>query len=349
MSFINSELQLKPIKDVDKIDDNPIQSYSQKKVTTTLKNISRLVHNLEKSNKPRAHDDDPNLLQEYVNELITKFSGNQYDLSRDLSTIVDAYNSNRFDPEQLESIVEMEQNRSRHILQLASFLDSQVNKLYHAFEAIFDRLESGKSLPEGMKESVSSRLNVLQESVGSMTKIMCASHQDLDHAIDSAEQSIAAAEDVAKIADAVISSEIDVENTNSINKVNTIQQIEKLQNDPILNNIEVKTVLSKTPDIILNEIPHQGSLLRRSSQNRRSFLQPSSESQKSLVDEESQTDEYNSNNNSNNNEQGFPVKPINIIENINTQDVGCKKDTPLSTKSNDSVAINTYREKLSGR
>ncbi len=176
----------------------------QNMVSYTLNNINKIIANLEKSNRRKEDEGDPTLIQEHVSSLMTKFSDDSYDLSRDLSSIVDTFKGDRFDSQQLEHIVEHEQQRSRHILQLASFLDNQVNKLFIVMEGMFGHLDKGRKLPIGMKQSVSSKLSVVQETIDSMTKVMCSEPHDLQNVMDKAEKDIATATEEANTLDVVL-------------------------------------------------------------------------------------------------------------------------------------------------
>ena len=166
------------------------QSHNSTMVSYTLNNINKIILNLEKSNRKHklTADNDMTLIQENVSALMTKFTDNSNDLSKDLRKIVDTFGvEDRFDADQLEALVEFEQQRSQNILQLAGYLDSQVNKLFLVVNSIFYHLKQGKQVPANVQTSVATRFNVVQETIASssptkMNQIMEQAEKDIEEA-----------------------------------------------------------------------------------------------------------------------------------------------------------------------
>lgn len=169
-------------------------------VSYRLNNINKIFRNLEKSNKKHkaTSHTDTTILQENVNALMSKVSDDSNDLSKGLGSIVDTFDSNRHDTDDLESILENEQQRSKNILQLAAYLDNQVNKIYSGVNSIFNQVEKERLLPKGFQDSVNSKFNVVQETIDSLTKVASSSPRDIDNVMNKAEQNIALANEESK-------------------------------------------------------------------------------------------------------------------------------------------------------
>jgi uncharacterized iron-regulated protein len=116
-------------------------------------------------------------------------------LSKDLRDIVDTFGGENFDPDQLEAIVEYEQQRSKNILQLAGYLDNQVNKLFLVVNSIFYHIKQGNKVPIDVQKSVSTRFSVVQETIDSMTKVASSSPRQMRQVMEQAEKDIAIAND----------------------------------------------------------------------------------------------------------------------------------------------------------
>ena len=179
-----------------RMDELALHPKAQSKSTIQKKmhNINKLIRSLEKSNQKKANAEDPALLQDYVNDLITKCQDDQYDLSKDLSSIVEHYNHNAFDPEQFANMVELEQKRTQHILKMASSLNGHISKLYASFGQMIDKIEALVILPIGMRSAVNSRIDVVKGSLDGMTRVICAPDKDFDAVVDKIEHDAATAE-----------------------------------------------------------------------------------------------------------------------------------------------------------
>ena len=164
-------------------------------VSYRLSNINKIFKNLEKSNRKHKSTSatDTTLLHENVNALMSKVSDDSNDLSKGLGSIVDTFDITNHDTEDLESILENEQQRSKNILRLASYLDNQVHKIYQGVNDIFNQVEKGRFLPKGFQDSVNSKFNVVHETIDSMAQVASSSPRDVERIMDKAGKDIALA------------------------------------------------------------------------------------------------------------------------------------------------------------
>jgi hypothetical protein len=163
---------------------------------------------LEISNQSSQTNDDPTLLHDYVEELMNNFSDNQLDLSKGLSSVVDSFKESKFDPDKFENMIDLEQKRSKNVLQLVSFLDGQVNKVLTFFNTVFDQMDDSL-ISKDLKATIFKRIDVVQETVDSISSIVMATSSDIDLVLETAEQDISKADKLAALSESEMSHILD--------------------------------------------------------------------------------------------------------------------------------------------
>lgn len=162
----------------------------------TLENISSLLDNLHGDNAD-DNNGEYNRIQQNMKFLFSTVASHQMDLLGDLSSVIESFKAGLMSPEQLEMMIKAEQDRSEMILGLAGRVGDHLQDLFKMIEAILEHVETGSPLPvgglSGLGGSVRSQMNLLFESVDSISRIINTPPANLQQTFEDIEKDIAVA------------------------------------------------------------------------------------------------------------------------------------------------------------
>lgn len=165
-----------------------MNAHAQSPLSSAFENISTLLANLEEKDIDNV---EVKRLHESVGTLMSRVSDRQLDLLGDLTAILATFTDGRMTPGQLEAMIVTEQERSAFILDLSTTIGSHIGQLFQMIESIFSRIEMGKAISKDSMKSVSRKMNVVSESVDSISRIINTPAHLLKSVIGDVKQDIA--------------------------------------------------------------------------------------------------------------------------------------------------------------
>lgn len=166
----------------------------KKNLENTLENITSLLDHLHQDSSLQDNAEYTRI-QQNMKFLFNTVTSHQMDLLGDLHSVVESFKAGLMSPEQLEMMIKVEQDRSEMILGLASRIGDHLQELFTMIEQIIDHVETGSPLPsEGLGAPLRSQMNLVFESVDSISRIINTPPGNLQQTFDAIEKDIATAE-----------------------------------------------------------------------------------------------------------------------------------------------------------
>jgi predicted transcriptional regulator len=156
----------------------------------TLENISTLLENLHRDNSVE-NDAEYGRIQQNIKSMFHSVNSHQMDLLGDLTAVVESFKAGLMSPEQLEMMVRAEQDRSEMIMGLAGRVGEHLKDLFKMIDELIDSVEAGEAVAiEGLGGSMRSQMNLVFESVDSISRIMSTPPANLQQTMQDIEKDI---------------------------------------------------------------------------------------------------------------------------------------------------------------
>lgn len=159
-------------------------------LASTFENISVLIADLESRDEADGAEFD--FLHSNVDKLLNKVSGRQLDLLGDLNGVVESFRKGFMTPEQLETMIRAEQERSQYILNLSTIIGGHMSDLCNLVESMLSSSENGVPVSKSVVHNVNTTMTVMSEVVDSIPRLVNTPAHQLQSTITEIGQEIGA-------------------------------------------------------------------------------------------------------------------------------------------------------------